>query len=539
MYNFCNILFGNDNQPTILQQSYTQNKMLAFRLTGGNWVDVSSTINAAWPGEGYNDGNGWITFPAGSSTFRRTNDNAGTWLSYPNLTSNTGSHSVDYQYLYETGKVRYQRVTGTSTSVHTITFSGSTGGQVAQPEINILSGSSFNISTNATITCPTPNTTIRYTTDGSLPTATNGTIYTGPITISNSVTLKARAFHNTKTESRLAASQIIIIGDSQAPSTPQSLNSSAITSSSFSLSWQASNDNVGVTGYEVFRNGVSIANVTGTSYNATGLNASTTYSMAVRAYDAAGNNSALSTALNVTTQAAVSTYRYLRLVAQGTVGLDVTLQSINWLVNTATYPNPRIDNTSSSRVAANVSLTNAWRAYDNSLTSGWTIASNFPATIDVDLGAGNGITPTGIEIDANSANRGLSAFMCYGSNDNTNWTLLHTSSGLTSSHYPNSIGTFTFNNNNQSYRDEQKTPFLAYQKQDDDLLNAYPNPTKGIIYVNQDAAKCLLTLYTLTGTQLYQKQGNFLNLAELPDGIYLLKITVNEKINFKKIILTK
>ncbi|WP_026905091.1 BNR-4 repeat-containing protein [Pedobacter glucosidilyticus] len=210
MYNFCNIMFGNDNQPTILQQSYTQNKMLAFRLTGGNWVDVSSTINSAWPGEGYNDGNGWITFPAGSSTFRRTNDNGSTWLSYSSLPSNTGTHSIDYQYLYETGKVRHQRVSGTTSTVQTITFSGSTGGQVAQPEISVVSGSHYVGHTDVEITCPTSNTTIRYTTDGSLPTATNGTVYTGPITINNSVTLKARAFHNTKTESRLAASEIVI-----------------------------------------------------------------------------------------------------------------------------------------------------------------------------------------------------------------------------------------------------------------------------------------------------------------------------------------
>src|SRR5688572_27572124 len=91
--------------------------------------------------------------------------------------------------------------------------------------------------------------------------------------------------------------------DSQAPSVPSGLASSSVTSTSFTLSWTASTDNVGVTGYEVFRGGVSIGTPTTTSFNVTGLSASTTYAMTVRARDAAGNWSAQSAALNVTTSA--------------------------------------------------------------------------------------------------------------------------------------------------------------------------------------------------------------------------------------------
>jgi PQQ-dependent dehydrogenase (s-GDH family) len=94
--------------------------------------------------------------------------------------------------------------------------------------------------------------------------------------------------------------------DVQAPSSPSNLVSSAITTNSVTLSWSASTDNVGVTGYDVYQGGVKInpTNITSTSYNVTGLSASTTYSFTVKAKDAAGNQSAFSNALNVTTAAA-------------------------------------------------------------------------------------------------------------------------------------------------------------------------------------------------------------------------------------------
>jgi len=90
--------------------------------------------------------------------------------------------------------------------------------------------------------------------------------------------------------------------DTLAPSDPAGLASSGITSSSFTLSWTASTDNIGVATYEVFRNGsTSCGTTTSLSLGVYGLNASTTYTMTVKANDAAGNVSAASASLNVTT----------------------------------------------------------------------------------------------------------------------------------------------------------------------------------------------------------------------------------------------
>lgn len=97
-------------------------------------------------------------------------------------------------------------------------------------------------------------------------------------------------------------------GDTQAPTAPSSLTASNIAQTTVTLSWNASTDNVGVTGYEVFLGSGSLGSVTGTTANITGLTAATAYSFKVRAYDAAGNNSAFSNTVNVTTSSSSVTY---------------------------------------------------------------------------------------------------------------------------------------------------------------------------------------------------------------------------------------
>ncbi|MFQ6600029.1 endonuclease [Flavobacterium sp. C3NV] len=92
-------------------------------------------------------------------------------------------------------------------------------------------------------------------------------------------------------------------GDTQAPTTPTSLASTSKTSTSISLSWNASTDNVAVTGYDVYANSVLKTTVSGLTATITGLTASTSYSIYVKAKDAAGNSSASSSTIAVTTNA--------------------------------------------------------------------------------------------------------------------------------------------------------------------------------------------------------------------------------------------
>ncbi len=80
--------------------------------------------------------------------------------------------------------------------------------------------------------------------------------------------------------------------DAQAPTVPSNLRAQAVSSSQINLTWNASTDNVGVTGYKISRAGAQIDTTTSTSYSNTALNASTAYSYTVAAYDAGGNASA-------------------------------------------------------------------------------------------------------------------------------------------------------------------------------------------------------------------------------------------------------
>ena len=61
------------------------------------------------------------------------------------------------------------------------------------------------------------------------------------------------------------------------------------------MGWSASTDNVGVTGYDVYRNGTKIATtgLSATSYTYTALTCNTTYTVGLVAFDAAGNRSNL------------------------------------------------------------------------------------------------------------------------------------------------------------------------------------------------------------------------------------------------------
>ncbi len=91
--------------------------------------------------------------------------------------------------------------------------------------------------------------------------------------------------------------------DIQAPTAPSNLVANNPTSSTISLSWTASTDNVGVTGYAIYVNGVLHSTVTTTTATISNLNPSTTYSFYIIAKDAAGNSSAQSNTATETTLA--------------------------------------------------------------------------------------------------------------------------------------------------------------------------------------------------------------------------------------------
>jgi fibronectin type 3 domain-containing protein len=107
------------------------------------------------------------------------------------------------------------------------------------------------------------------------------------------------------------ASAATLAPDTASPTSPSNLTATATSVSQISLSWTASTDNIGVTGYRVERcagtgctNFTQVGTSTGPSYSDTGLTASTSYSYRVRATDAASNLSGYSNTASATTLAA-------------------------------------------------------------------------------------------------------------------------------------------------------------------------------------------------------------------------------------------
>ncbi|MCP3883960.1 MAG: fibronectin type III domain-containing protein, partial [Propionibacteriaceae bacterium] len=81
--------------------------------------------------------------------------------------------------------------------------------------------------------------------------------------------------------------------DTEAPSVPQNLAATAPAYNRVDLTWDASTDNVGVTGYEVYRDSGLIGTSAGPSYTDNTVVAETTYRYSLLAFDAAGNKSVL------------------------------------------------------------------------------------------------------------------------------------------------------------------------------------------------------------------------------------------------------
>jgi chitodextrinase len=150
--------------------------------------------------------------------------------------------------------------------------------------------------------------------------------------------------------------------DTTAPTAP-TLTASGTTSSATNLSWTGATDNVAVTSYDVYQNGVFKINVTTTTYAVTGLTASTAYTFYVIAKDAAGNASLASNTVNVTTTAVTLTY----CTASATTTTDERIGKVvfgtinNTSTGTAGYENFTALSTNVVRGTANtITITPFW-----------------------------------------------------------------------------------------------------------------------------------------------------------------------------------
>jgi len=94
--------------------------------------------------------------------------------------------------------------------------------------------------------------------------------------------------------------------ESSAPTVPGNLAATALDAQSIGLIWKASTDNFGVAGYKIYRNNELVWKIysgDAVTYTDKQLNSGTSYSYRIKSFDAAGNESALSTPVSAATLA--------------------------------------------------------------------------------------------------------------------------------------------------------------------------------------------------------------------------------------------
>ncbi len=125
--------------------------------------------------------------------------------------------------------------------------------------------------------------------------------------------------------------------DTEPPTVPTNLSATAVSGTQVDLTWTASTDNVGVTGYKVFRNGGQIGTSATTSYSDTTCSPNTTYTYTVSAYDAANNESAQSAPAVATTPPGASVKNYAPTAITLTRGTVSSGSVANLAANDASY----------------------------------------------------------------------------------------------------------------------------------------------------------------------------------------------------------
>jgi len=124
-------------------------------------------------------------------------------------------------------------------------------------------------------------------------------------------------------------------GDTTPPTTPGSLTGTLITPTRIDLVWSLARDNLGVVGYNLYRNGVLLVSlVSGTSHQDTTVSASTSYAYTVRAVDAAGNVSHQSPAAIISTPATLDASPPTAPAGLTATAVSASQINLNWSAST-------------------------------------------------------------------------------------------------------------------------------------------------------------------------------------------------------------
>lgn len=313
-----------------------------------------------------------------------------------------------------------------------------------------------------------------------------------------------------------------VTADTTAPSAPTNLTASGTTQTSTNLSWNASSDNVGVTGYDVYQDGSFLTSVTGTSTTVNGLSPATAYSFFVRAKDASGNVSSNSNTVNVTTLSNSVTY----CTSQGNNTNDeyINRVQVGSIDNLSGNNSGYADFTS---ISTNLTKGNN---YSITITPAWTGTVYREAyAVWIDYNQDGDFTDSGEQVYSRSRTTAssVSGNFTVPTSALNGATRMRVSMKYNAN--PSSCETFTYG------EVEDYTVIISSTARGDILghiestvteFSIYPNPVKGNelnIHINAEARQ--VTIYNMLG-QVIRKQpfSKMIDVSELENGVYVLEI---------------
>jgi chitodextrinase len=316
--------------------------------------------------------------------------------------------------------------------------------------------------------------------------------------------------------------------DITAPSAPTSLAASGTTQTTTNLSWTASTDNVAVTGYDVYQNGVFKANTAAATYAVTGLTSATAYSFYVIAKDAAGNSSAASNTVNVTTLTTSLTY----CTSQGNNVADEKIGKVvfNTINNTSTggtgYTNFTAISTNVSRgTAYTITITPQWTS--TVYTEGYAVFIDYNQDGDFTDAGETVWTKATSKTTPVSGSITIPATAALGS------TRMRVSMKYNGT--PTACETFTYG------QVEDYTVIIgASAKQSDALaISVYPNPVKGdVLNISISDVKSNYRIVNLLGQLMAtgSTENGTIPVSAIKAGTYLLEVTANGQTAVKRFI---
>jgi endonuclease I/chitodextrinase len=339
--------------------------------------------------------------------------------------------------------------------------------------------------------------------------------------------------------------------DTQAPTAPSNLATTGTTTSTVSLSWLASTDNVGVTGYNVYMNGALKTTLTGLMTTITGLTASTTYSFYVIAKDAAGNLSTASNTINTTTSAAATAAELLFSEYIEGSSNNKALEIANLTgaaINLSIYKIKKQTN-GSGAWSTGLSLTgtlNSGSKYVivNSLIA---LACYNKATANISTAAGEmtfngndavGLFKNNVLIDIIGTFNGGTANFAADTTLRRKATVTAPSTTFNKTAQWDVLTIDTCNNLGSRMAKPEIKETSSISKD----FKIYPNPSNGEFNISFDNPKgdYSIEIYSLIGQKVFEKentQSTTIVVSNLQKGTYWVRITKDSKSRTEKIII--